>query len=78
MVLVSSLPTEIFSSLLIWLHLVAASASLKCGFSRTTLKTCTVRAFALSRVPASPPYTMLMFVWFCVCFGALFGLIWEV
>ncbi|KAI5327528.1 hypothetical protein L3X38_026924 [Prunus dulcis] len=43
------------------------------GFSRTTLKMCRVRAFALFRVPAPPPYTMLI----CVCSGALSGLIWE-
>ncbi|CAB4279168.1 unnamed protein product [Prunus armeniaca] len=60
MVLVSSIPTKIFSSLLIWLHLVAASASRKRSFLRTTLKMCRVRSFAFSRVPTPPPSTMLM------------------
>ncbi|CAL9031378.1 unnamed protein product, partial [Prunus brigantina] len=62
------LPIEIFSSLLIWLYLVAASASRKRGFPRTTLKMCRVRAFAPTRVLAPPPSIMLMFVWFLCLF----------
>ncbi|KAI5340359.1 hypothetical protein L3X38_019633 [Prunus dulcis] len=62
------LPTEIFSSLLIWLNLVATSASRKRDFPLTTLKMCRVRAFALSRVLAPAPSIMLMFVWFLCLF----------
>ncbi|CAL2241164.1 unnamed protein product [Prunus armeniaca] len=39
---------------------MAASASQKYNFSRTTLKMCRVRAFALSHMPAPPPSTMLI------------------